>query len=372
MEDKQESNMYDVVVFGATSFVGTLVARYVANHAPQGVSFALAGRNEQKLQSLGIDAPLIVADASDAEDMRRLAESARVVITTVGPYDLYGRTLVRACAEAGTDYLDLAGEVNFVRDSILTLDETARKSGARIVHSAGFDSIPSDIALFRLHQKQGSLGTTRMVVEDLVGGISGGTVASALNAREHVAQLDEEKRAALRSPFALAPGARSTKKVRSTGATGDLAPFFMAGYNTRLVQRSAQLLDYGPEFAYSEYRRVGSRWRSLITTARLKVFGWLTSTHLGRRLASRFLPAPGEGPSAEERARGRFKIKTTDQESVRVELDMDPGYEGTALMIAESAFSLLEHEGDAGVTTPAAALGDTLVERLRAAGMRIS
>lgn len=368
---------YDLILFGATSFVGRLVADYVARHAPARTTVAIAGRDEHKLHDLRAGLPgaagtwgVLVADADDTGDMHRLAESARVVLTTVGPYHLHGRHLVRACAAAGTDYLDLAGEVLFVRDSVLELHELAQTTGARIIHSCGFDSVPSDLAAYRLFREHGRLGDTEMVISDLVGGLSGGTVSSMLSSYDALGALAPEERAAAKSPFALAPGMTSEKKLRATGVKPGLAPFFMAGYNTRLVQRSAFLLGYGPEFTYAEYHRVGGKAKTAAYTAVLATVGKLLDTSLGRRLLARVLAKPGEGPSPSQRAQGRFTVDTGD---VRVALDMDPGYDGTALMIAEGAFTLLaQPDTRTGVLTPAAGLGDAYVTRLRAAGMTIT
>lgn len=373
----------DLIIFGATSFVGKLIAKYVALNAPDGTRVALAGRNDDKLRGVRASLPgetsgweIITADADDAEDMRQLAKSATVIISTVGPYNAYGRTLVGACAEAGTHYLDLAGEVLFVRDSILDNDETARESGARIVHSCGFDSVPSDLALYRLWQKQGGkLGKVEMIVSDLVGGMSGGTIASALDSFENMDKLDPEQRKEAESPFALSPGYSSDRDMKATGVKKGLAPFFMADYNTRLIRRTAQVLDYGRDFTYSEYHRVGGPVKTAMFTAGLGLGAALLSSKAGRKVMARFLPKPGEGPSSSERAKGRFTLDTRENEHVHIELELDPGYDGTALMISEAAFTLLHGEGlpeRAGVLTPASGLGDAYIDRLREAGMIIS
>lgn len=377
------SREHDLVIFGATSFVGKLIAKYVALNAADDTRVALAGRNEDKLRGVRASLPgttsgwsIITADTDDAEDMSALAESAAVIISTVGPYNAYGRKLVGACAAAGTHYLDLAGEVLFVRDSILDNDETARASGARIIHSCGFDSVPSDVALYRLWQKQDSrLGDVEMVVSDLVGGMSGGTFASALDNFDSMDKLDSEQRTEAESPFALSPRYSSEKDMKATGVKKGLAPFFMAQYNTRLIRRTAQVLDYGRDFTYSEYQRVGGPVKTAVFTAGLAAGAALLGSKAGRNVAGRFLPKPGEGPSSSDRAKGRFTLDTREHEHVHIELELDPGYEGTALMISEAAFTLLDGEGlpeRAGVLTPASALGDAYIDRLRAAGMLIS
>src|SRR5690348_7125664 len=202
--------MNDVVVYGATGFVGRLVAEHLAAHAPEGTQVALAGRSREKLARINRwDWPVIVADADDADAMRKLAEAARVVITTVGPYAKYGRRLANACAVAGTDYVDLTGEVLFVRDSLAENHEPARASGARIVHSCGFDSIPSDLGVHLLHAQAtadgaGPLTDTTLVVTTLRGGLSGGTIDSIRNQVDLLKQ-DRELRRVVADPYALSP-----------------------------------------------------------------------------------------------------------------------------------------------------------------------
>ena len=367
---------YDLVIFGAASFVGKLIIDYVREAAPEGLRIAVAGRNRKKLAALDAPYPMIVADAADADAMAELARSAKVVLTTVGPYNLHGRELVRACAENGTDYVDLCGEVVFVHDSVMELDEVARRSGSRIIHSAGFDSVPSDVAVFQLSRMVDELGEVEMVISDLNGGVSGGTVASMLDSYQAAsAEISSpERRQAIRSPFALAPGKSSDQRVVATGFRPWDAPFFMAGYNTRLVRRSAQLLGYGENFNYVEYHRIGSRIRTAGFALGLVLIAQLIRQKWGRAIMRRFLPKPGQGPSKAQREKGGFTVTTTDVDSgaaVRVRLDMDPGYEGAALMIVEAAFSLLDGAGTPGVGTPAT-LGEAYVDRLRNAGMEIS
>lgn len=367
---------YDLVIFGATSFVGKLIVDYVRQSAPEGMRIAVAGRNRKKLAALDAPYPMIVADAADADAMARLARSAKVVLTTVGPYNLYGRPLIRACAENGTDYVDLSGEVVFVHDSVVDLHEIARDSGAKIIHSAGFDSVPSDIAVFQLSRMVDELGEVEMVISDLNGSLSGGTVASMMDSFQAASSevSSPERRQAIRSPFALVPEQSSEKRIAATGFRAWDAPFFMAGYNTRLVRRSAQLLGYGENFNYVEYHRIGGRFRTAGYALLLLLVSRLIRQKWGRAIMRRFLPKPGQGPSAAKREKGGFTVTTTDLGSgaaVRVRLDMDPGYEGTALMAGEAVFSLLDGAGTPGAGTPAT-LGETYVERLRNAGMEIS
>src|SRR3954447_35426 len=243
--------MLDIVVFGATGFVGKLVAEYLAQHAPPEVSVGTAGRSREKLAALGLDLPIVVADAADPWE---LARSAPVVATPVGAYRQRGIKLVDACIAAGSDYCDLTGEVLFVKDSI-ERHEQAKASGARIVHSCGFDSIPSDIGTFMLHQELGQLGETTLVVKALKGGFSGGTFASMKGQMDEM-RASAEARRALGNPNLLSPGRASDERdlntVRRDPEHGWIGPFVMASYNTRIVRRSAQLLDYGPDFRYRE------------------------------------------------------------------------------------------------------------------------
>ena len=237
--------MHDIVVFGATGFVGKLIAEYLDK---ADVDLALAGRSREKLEALGIDRPLIVADADHPAE---LARSARVVATTVGPYRKGGIKLVDACVEAGTAYCDLTGEVLFAHDAIAR-HEAARASGARIVLSCGFDSIPSDLGTFLLHDAVGELGETTLVVKALRGGASGGTLASMKGQVDEM-RADRAARRVIFDPHSLG-GTDETKDFRSVARDPDygwIGPFVMASYNTRIVRRSSELLGYGPDFALS-------------------------------------------------------------------------------------------------------------------------
>jgi len=401
---------HDIVVYGASGFVGELVAKHLADHAPVGTRVALAGRSEGKLaqvkQRLGVDWPIMVADATDAPGLQKIAAAARVVITTVGPYAKYGKTLVQACAAAGTDYVDLTGEVLFARQSIDDNHELARTTGARIVHSCGFDSIPSDIGVHVLDRQvkaddAGELTDTTLVVTSMRGGISGGTIDSMRHQLDLV-KNDGKLRRVAASPYSLSPDRAAEPDLGRQDDTatlsgpeisprlrGTLAPFFMASYNTRVVRRSNALRGwaYGRSFRYREAMSVGASPLS-------PVFAQATRLGLGvlmiglslpptRYLLDRVLPKPGEGPDEKSREAGHFTIDvfgttTTGARYVaRVRAKGDPGYAATAIMLGESALALV-HDRDAlppsegGVLTPATALGDALVARLRAAGMEIT
>jgi short subunit dehydrogenase-like uncharacterized protein len=358
--------VHDIVVFGATGFVGRLVAEYLDR---LDVDVALAGRSRAKLEALGIDRPLIVADADQPEV---LARSARVVATTVGPYRKGGLKLVDACVAAGTAYCDLTGEILFAAEAV-TRHAAARASGARIVLSCGFDSIPSDLGTFLLHEAAGELGETTLVVKALRGGASGGTLASMKG------QVDELRtsRAARRligDPHSLGgtDTTRDLQAVRRDPEHGWVGPFVMASYNTRIVRRSSALLGYGPDFAYRELSAYSGPVKALGFTAGLGALAGGLAFPPTRFVLDRVLPGPGDGPSEQARANGHFKVEVHGAGHVAtVAAQGDPGYAATAVMMGESAVGLARTEGEGGVLTPAAAMGGALVERLRAAGMTL-
>ena len=401
---------HDIVVYGASGFVGVLVAQYLAGHAPAGTRIALAGRSEAKLaevgQRIGVDWPILVADAADDAALARIAAATRVVITTVGPYAKYGRALVHACAAAGTDYVDLTGEVLFARQSIDDNHELARSTGARIVHSCGFDSIPSDIGVHVLDRQvkaddAGGLTDTTLVVTSMRGGLSGGTIDSMRHQLDTI-KKDRRLRRLAASPYSLSPDRAGepdlgrqddTATLRGSDVDprlrGTLAPFVMASYNTRVVRRSNALREwtYGRAFRYREAMSVGASPLSPVIAhgTRLGLGALIVGLSLPptRYLLDRVLPKPGEGPNERARNAGHFTMDifagTTSgvRYTARVRAKGDPGYAATAVMLGESALALV-HDRDAlppvdgGVLTPATALGDALVTRLRAAGMEIS
>ena len=402
----------DIVVYGATGFVGKLVAEYLARHAPDGTRIGLAGRSVEKLQqvraglgSAAADWPLLRAEATDDASLRELADATHVVATTVGPYAKYGLPLVRACAEAGTDYIDLTGETPFARESIDLFHDTAVASGARIVHSCGFDSIPSDLGVHVLHRQvqadgAGELTDTTLVVTSLRGGASGGTIDS-LRTQLDVVKHDAALRKVTASPYSLSPdraaepdlGRQSDMElVRGSDIaprlSGWKAPFFMGPSNTRVVRRSNALTGYayGKRFRYREVMNVGSSFASPVIAAGVAAgMGGLVAGLLfppTRWLLDRVLPKPGQGPSEKTRRNGHFTIDLYSETSTgarytaRVAAKGDPGYAATAVMFGESALALaLQRDAlpsvPGGVLTPATALGDVLVQRLRDAGVEI-
>ena len=393
---------YDLVVFGATSFVGEILCRFlVERHGTSAdLVWAIAGRSADKLEAVasttGADVPRIVADAGDPAAMAELADSCRLVISTVGPYALYGSELVAAVAEAGTDYCDLTGEPQWMQRMIDAHSAAAERSGARIVHTCGFDSIPSDLGVwFTQEAATEQLGETctriAMRVQAMKGGASGGTVASLLNVVDET-RADPELRKTLGNPYALAPaGMRSGPRQPNVlapsrdAASGEwVGPFVMAGINTKIVHRTHALLDrpWGDDFVYDEAMLMGAGPLGAVKAGALAggLGGFVGLAALGptRSLLGRVLPDPGEGPSPEAQEAGFFDIRffgsTADGRTIttRVTGDRDPGYGSTAKMLAESATTLLATNRGAktgtpgGFWTPATAMGDRLVDALQA------
>ncbi|NLG54972.1 MAG: enoyl-ACP reductase [Rhodococcus sp.] len=402
----------DLVVFGTTGFVGRLVAEYLAKAAPANARIGLAGRSLTKLEavraSLGPAAaewPLIVADANDSVSIADLVARTRAVATTVGPYAKYGRLLVDTCADLGTHYVDLTGEALFVRDSIDANHNRAITTGTKIVHSCGFDSIPSDLGVHVLHQAvvkdgEGELTDTTLVVTDMRGGVSGGTIDS-LRTQVTESVKDPSLRRLAASPYTLSPdraaepdlGRQTDVEIVKAAKVdpklrGWLAPFVMASYNTRIVRRTNSLRNwvYGRKFRYREAMSVGSSPLSLPIAAGVAAgMGALVAglaLRPTRALLDRVLPKPGEGPSEESRNKGRFTMdiftttSTGARYSSRVRAHGDPGYQATAVMLGEAALALIDDEvalpESTGVLTPATAFGDVLVDRLRDAGFEFS
>lgn len=398
----------DVVVFGASGFVGRLLCEYLAERRSAdgtALRWALAGRSREKLEAVRAElpetarsAPILVADADDPVSLRRLCEQSRVVVSAVGPYACYGEPLVQACAETGTDYCDLTGEVHWIRRMIDRHEATARETGARLVHSCGFDSIPSDLGvLFTQRQARSIWGTAatevHMRVKAIRGGLSGGTAASMLGVIE-AARGDRHLRRALANPYLLCPEGHgfTVRQTDHGGAFFDRAagrwatPFIMAGVNTRVVHRSNALADEPvKDLVYDEAALTGRGWRGWLSA-------WSFSTLLGlfltaawfrptRRLLTRFfLPAPGEGPDRERREKGFFDLRFFASDAngrslvTRVLGQRDPGYGATARMLGEAALCLA-HDVDSSVPggswTPASALGPALLDRLQNhAGLR--
>ena len=410
----EQSRELDIVVYGATGFVGKLTAQYLARAGAQ-ARIGLAGRSAERLAAVrdglgGVarDWPILIADATAPATLATLAERTRVVISTVGPYTRYGLPLVAACAAAGTDYADLTGEALFIRDSIDLHHKQAVDTGARIVHSCGFDSIPSDLSVYALYRQAhlddaGQLLDTDFVLREAAGGLSGGTIASMAEVLR-VASGDPEARRLLNDPYTLS-GDRAAEP--DLGPQPDLplrrgaeiAPelagiwtggFAMAVINTRIVRRSNMLLEwaYGRRLRYAEHMSVGSSVAApalagLLTAAGNATVG-LGSRYFGllpERLVQRLMPKSGSGPSAQRRQRGHYRVETyaTTTSGARYRVTMaqrgDPGYQATSVLLGESGMAMAldrsRLSGLRGVLTPAAAMGEALLDRLPAAGVTL-
>jgi len=378
-----KNSKFDIIVYGATGFTGRLVAEYLNNQYGNGndLAWAMAGRSQSKLEQvrdeMGLpeDTPLVVADSSDETSMQAMVDSTKAIITTVGPYQLYGAMLVGLCANSGTDYVDLCGESVWMRRMIDQHHEAAQKSGARIVFSCGFDSIPSDLGIFRLQnlaiEKTGSpCQSVNGRVRGLSGTFSGGTAASIQVAYKEAATNPEAYKLAI-DHFCLVPDFDGVPQPDgdsihySDELKSWVAPFIMAAINTRNVHRSNALLGfkYGKDFTYDE----------MILTGDGEV-GEMTAKHIAsdKSLVGPDAPKPGEGPSKEEREAGFYDIiyigelNDGSQMVVSVKGDRDPGYGSTCKMLSESAVCLIKDATDTpgGIWTTAPAMGDKLITRL--------
>ena len=378
MSDRQ----YEVVVYGSTGYTGRLVAEYLHGEYGEDVRFAMAGRSEDKLKSVRdeIGLPdtvdLIVANSDDPDSLTAMCESTHAVITTVGPYQLYGEPLVKACVETGTDYVDLSGEPAWMRDMIERYHDKAKETGARIVHSCGFDSVPFDLGVFMLQQRAKAangkpFARVRGRVRKMKGTFSGGTAASFGETMKRAA-TQPEIIGWLKDPFSLTPGFDGPKQPTGHKPIFDedlnswAAPFIMASINTKNVHRSNQLMGhaYGEDFTYDEMVMTGPGER-----------GQAAAEHVAKQDAfGANPPKPGEGPSAEERETGFYEAAFYggEGEDMMVSVvtgDKDPGYGSTSKMIAECALTLTRDvdrdQTPGGVYTPAAAMGEALIARLR-------
>jgi short subunit dehydrogenase-like uncharacterized protein len=380
---KRADRPYDVVLFGATGFVGTLTAEYLAEHAPEGLRWAIAGRSEEKLDRLrerlpgGAEIGVLRADVADPASLRRLAEQARVVATTVGPYVTYGEELVTACADTGADYLDLTGEPEFVDLMYVRHDVRARETGARLVHACGFDSMPHDLGVyFTVRQLPEGVPLTVDGYVSVDAAFSGGTFASALNQFARGPRLAAAARERRRHEPRLV-GRRATAPVGGPRFAPEVGAWALPlpTIDPQIVRRSARALErYGPDFRYRHYaavRRLPVALGGVTAVGALVVAAQLPPAR--RWLSDRL--KPGEGPSAEKRARSWFSLRFVGEGGGRrVFTEVaggDPGYDETAKMFAEAALCLALDDLPpiAGQVTTAVAMGDALTERLRAAGI---
>ncbi|MEE9434294.1 MAG: saccharopine dehydrogenase NADP-binding domain-containing protein [Sphingorhabdus sp.] len=374
---------FDIIVYGSTGYTGRLVAEYLTRRNADGadINWAMAGRSEEKLEAVRAeigapaDTPLVVADANDPDTLDAMARRAKVILTTVGPYQLYGNDLVTACVANGTDYTDLCGEPAWMRQKIDEHHEAAQASGARIVFSAGFDSIPFDLGVHQLQKHcREKFGCPAPRVKGrmraMEGKFSGGTAAS-LKATMAAAAKDKNVIAYLVNPFSLAGGFQGPEQPAGNQTEFDerlnswCAPFVMAAINTKNVHRTNALLGhaYGEDFVYDEMVMTGPGDE-----------GQAIAEHMAKTpmVGTPDDPEPGEGPTKEERENGHYdalfvaEYPDGKMAMLSVKGDKDPGYGSTSKMISETALALVENPGDGGVTTPGAALGDRLVDRLKA------
>lgn len=399
---------FNIILFGATSFVGQILTRYFVEHvvptSPE-LRWAIAARSAEKLAELkreigeaAADIPVLIVDAHNAEQLNAMCQATDVVVSTVGPYAFYGEPLVKACVENGTDYCDLTGETQWIRRMIDAYESQAQASGARIVHCCGFDSVPSDMGVKVLQQhamaKFGTpVSSIEMGVKTLKGGASGGTIASLINVLEE-AKANPALRKQLANPYLLCPSNHSFK-ARQHAVKGSefselhqswWAPFVMAAINERIVHRSNACLDnaYGVDFTYTEGMLMGKggkgKRRSLKTAFGLGVFMVAVSIAPLRKLLQKFvLPKPGEGPTPKEQLAGRFDMRFVGRHrngqtvSVKVTGDRDPGYGSTAKMLGQAALCLaFDHRNEqsktgrlGGFWTPASMFDERYIERLR-------
>ena len=393
---------FDLVIFGATSFVGQILTEYLFDHIglSRKVKWAIAGRSEAKLNnlrdSLGEKAaklPIIVADSMDQPALEDMCKKSRVIVSTVGPYALYGETLVKVCAENGNDYCDLTGEAYWIKQMILKYEKTAKKSGARIVNCCGFDSIPSDLGNHFL-QREGKkqfgkfFKQVKLRVKAMKGGASGGTIASMAEMIV-AAKADAQVRRDMANPYILCPEKHSYS-IKQTSVKGPAydrdcgswsAPFIMEAINARVVLRSNTLrrMAFGKDFSYGEAMLTGAgnsgRLKAIALTAGLAAFAGSMVLDPIRNLMNKFvLPKPGEGPSLQDQLNGFFDIQLMgknargDKLTAKVTGDRDPGYGCTAKMLAQAglclAFDLAKEDKAGGFWTPSTAMGDLLIERL--------
>ena len=395
---------YAVVLYGATSFVGQITAHYLTEFLSNtkdkdgaDVTWAIAGRDEAKLNELqsklGSTVDIILANSDDADSLDEMTKQTQVIISTVGPYLKYGEPLIKSCTTHGTDYVDLTGEAIFIKDMMDKYQDAAKQSGARIVNSCGFDSIPSDLGVyFTQTQAEKKFGRAcdviHMRVKAAKGGLSGGTIASMATIFEEVGK-DKSRRKQVANPYLLnddkdAPNVRQanvSKPEYDSEHKRWLAPFVMASINTRIVHRTNQLLgyEYGRDFKYDEAMWMQDGVKGQLSSYAMSagLFGFATAMMVKpsrELLAKHVLPKSGSGPSAEEQANGYFDIRlfgtTANKDTIHTKVtgDKDPGYGSTSRMLAQAALCLAQdiskEEIGGGFWTPASAMGNHLLARL--------
>jgi len=391
-----KSREFDIIIWGASGFTGRLVAEYLfKQYGTSGnLKWAMAGRNQEKLETVrasiaDTSVPIVVADSSDEASIKQMVLRTKVICTTVGPYAIYGSKLVAACVENKTHYCDLAGEVQWMRQMIDKHQETAQANGVKIVHSCGFDSIPSDMGVYFIQreakaQKGQRAKKISMRVAAMKGGLSGGTYASLSKVMEQ-AQQDKSIYKVLTNPYGLNPTDQQEGEDRpdlmsvvfDKTSQSYVGPFIMAGINTKIVRRSNALSNYsyGKDFRYDEATLSGKgfkgKMRGILAAIPL-MFMTAKPKSVLKSIANKLLPKPGEGPNKEQRENGfynlRFYVTLEDGSSAmgKVTGDKDPGYGSTSKMLGETAVCLAVDELPkiSGVLTPSVAMGDALLQRL--------
>jgi len=375
------SRDFDIILYGATGFTGRQSVAYFAKHAPASLRWAIAGRNREKLEALHSAAPALIADSADQSAIDAIVSRTRVLLTTAGPFALYGTNIVDACVRFGTDYVDIAGETPWVRMLIDRYHLKASTDGTRIIPCCGFDSIPSDLGAMLIAQALGPETAEVKTFFEMRGGLNGGTLASALNMYESgadktAADLFLLSPAVTRPPRALEQD--PVKAIYDADVHTWTAPFVMSGINTRVVRRSCQIR--GVEVAYQEYTKVGGHFAASAMATAGALFARSLRSSTIRALLRKVSPAPGEGPSQQTMDNGWFRCtlfgKTSDGRTAQglISDKGDPGNRVTVKCLCESALALaLDKLPDrAGVLTPSTGIGDALVNRLRAQGMTLT
>ena len=400
--NQESTNQYDLIIFGATSFVGQILTTYMIEHlgTKSDISWAIAARSSAKLTELrdsygdsASQLPMIIADSHDEASLQAMCRQTRVIISTVGPYALYGELLVKTCAETGTDYTDLTGEAQWIKQMQDKYQQAAQDSGARIVNSCGFDSIPSDMGMFTLQQQAKEkfnhpMPHTKLRVKAIKGGASGGTVASMIEAIK-AAKADPKVRRQMGNPYLLC-GKDHQYEQKAHSVKGPIfdkefnswvAPFIMEAINSRIVLHSNALMGmaYGKDFTYSEGVLTGPGFKgragAVMSTLGFGALGVGLFFSPLRALLEKFvLPAPGEGPSPEAQLKGFFDLRLYGADNddnhlmVKVTGDRDPGYGSTAKMLAQAglclAMDIKKEDQAGGFLTPSTAMGDALIKRL--------
>ena len=388
MNDKRD---YDIIIWGASGFTGRLVAEYLFNnYNSKDLKWAIAGRDESKLLSiqkefLDNSIPIVIADSFDETSLSEMAKRTKVVCSTVGPYSKYGSLLVKSCVESKTNYCDLAGEAQWIRKMIDLHHEKAKSNQVKIVNSCGYDSIPSDLGIYFIHKNIPKKNLkVSMRVTGTKGSYSGGTYASIQNIIEE-ASNDKEVRKNLTNPYGLNPTDEQigpdkrdiSTVVYDKNIKSWIAPFVMAGINTKIVRRSNALSNYtyGKDFKYDEAIMTGDGFKGQLRAALLSIPLIFLAAKPGsffNKIFNFLSPNPGEGPNKKERENGYFNSKffvfqeNSNTSVFKVTGDRDPGYGSTSKMLGESAVCLAKDNLDDtyGILTPSFAMGDYILNRL--------